>query len=161
MKGMSGHMFECYGEQNDRRQYARTSEALDAYVKRNMSYAADLAPLFAAKMKPPAVGLPTDIAAGSGELAKLIFAEEVKTCVKGTRALTSYLPALSAVIWGQCSKKMKAQVQTHKGHTNRAVDNNCVWLMQQIKSVTLQFNESKNGFLSLHDAQQCFLKCRQ
>ncbi|KAI2501022.1 hypothetical protein MHU86_13434 [Fragilaria crotonensis] len=44
---MNGHVFQCFEEQSDRRQYAKTIEALDGYVKKNLTYSADMAPLFA------------------------------------------------------------------------------------------------------------------
>ena len=39
--------------------------------------------------------------------------------------------------------------------------NDCVWLLSQIWSVTLQFHDSKDGFKSLLDAQFGFLLCKQ
>jgi hypothetical protein len=52
---------------------------------------------------------------------------------------------------------MKAHVKTHEGYDAKSVANDCVW----IKSVTLQFNKSKDGFMSLLDAQHSFLACKQ
>ena len=34
---MNGHVFECYEEQSDRRQYAKTLEALEGYVKKTLN----------------------------------------------------------------------------------------------------------------------------
>jgi hypothetical protein len=39
---MNGNVFECYDEQSDRRQYAKTVEALMGYVKKNLKCAEDL-----------------------------------------------------------------------------------------------------------------------
>jgi hypothetical protein len=158
---MNGNVFECFEEQLDRRQYAKTVEALDAYIKKNMTYSADMTPLFATKMAVPVIDLPGDLAAGAGETMKMIFAEEVKEYVKRTRILASHMGAAHAVIWGQCSDDMKARVKTHEGYDERSAKNDCFWLLRQIKSVTLQFNESRNGFLSLLDAQHSFLACKQ
>jgi hypothetical protein len=43
---MNGNVFECYEEQSDRRQYTKTVEALEGYVKKTLKYSEDLAPLF-------------------------------------------------------------------------------------------------------------------
>jgi hypothetical protein len=158
---MNGNVFQCYEEQSDRRQYAKTVEALDAYVKKTLTYSADLAPLFAARMAVPVIVLPTDLAPGAGETMKMIFAEEVKEYVKRTRVLASNVATVYAVIWGQCSENMKARVKTHEGQLERAAKSDCFWLLRQIKSVTLQFDESRNGILSLLDAQHSFLGCKQ
>jgi hypothetical protein len=50
---MNGNVFECHEEQTDRRQYAKTLEALQGYVKKNLKFADDIAPLFAATMVRP------------------------------------------------------------------------------------------------------------
>lgn len=54
-EGMCGHVFECFEEQDDRRQYGKTVEALDAYARKTLSYTADLAPLFASTMTVPTI----------------------------------------------------------------------------------------------------------
>ncbi|KAI2490508.1 hypothetical protein MHU86_24062 [Fragilaria crotonensis] len=56
---MNGNVFECYDEQTDRRQYAKTVEALEGYAKKNLKYAEDLATLFATEMKLPTLEKPT------------------------------------------------------------------------------------------------------
>jgi hypothetical protein len=52
-------------------------------------------------------------------------------------------------------------VKTHEGYAKKATKNDCFWLLRQIKSVTLRFNKSNNGFLSLLEAQNSFLSCKQ
>ncbi|KAI2508903.1 Reverse transcriptase (RNA-dependent DNA polymerase) [Fragilaria crotonensis] len=159
---MNGNVFQCYEEQADRQQYAKTLEALDAYVKKKLStYSADLAPLFATTMRTPTIDLPVDLAPGAGDTMKMIFAEEVKEYVKQTRVLTSNIATVFAVIWGQCSENMKARIKVSEHYTDKAIKNDCFWLLRQIKSITLQFDESKNAILSLLDAQQSFLSCKQ
>jgi hypothetical protein len=57
---------------------------------------------------------------------------------------------------------MKARVKTHSGYDEMALTNDCVWLLKQIRSVTLQFHDSKDSFMSLLlDAQFGFLSCKQ
>ena len=56
---------------------------------------------------------------------------------------------------------MKASIKTHEGHAEKALKSDCFWLLRQIKSVTFQFDKSKNGILSLLDAQHSFLSCKQ
>jgi hypothetical protein len=88
---MGGNVFQCYEEQDDRRQYAKTIEALDAYAKKNLSYTADLSPIFAATMTEPKIERPVAIEEGADKLDKMIFAEEAKEYVKRTRSLKSNL----------------------------------------------------------------------
>jgi hypothetical protein len=158
---MGGHVFECFEEHNDRRQYVKTVEALDAYARKTLSYAADLAPLFATTMTAPTVERPENIEADADKLAEMIFAEEVREFVKRTRTLKSNLATIFAVAWGQCSEAMKARVKTHGSYDAMALANDCVWLFKQIRSVTLQFHDNKDSFMSLLDAQLGYLSCKQ
>ena len=69
---------------------------------------------------------------------------------------------MHTVIWGQCSEDMKSKVKTHVGYKEKVAVHDCVWLLKPIKSVTLQFDVSRNAYLSLLvDAQESFLCCRQ
>ena len=158
---MCGHVFECFEEQDDRRQYGKTVEALDAYARKTLSYTADLAPLFASTMTVPTIERPDNIAEEANKLEEMIFAEEVKEYAKRTRMLKSNLATIFAVAWGQCSEAMKARVKTHNGNDAMALTNDCIWLLKQIRSVTLQFHDNKDSFMSLLDAQFGFLSCKQ
>ena len=131
------------------------------YVRKTLKYSEDLAPLFADVMANPTVDMPEDLPDNAGPTMKMIFAEEVKEYVKRNRTLKSNLATVYAVIWGQCSDDMKAKVKMHDGYKDKTADNDCFWLLKQIKSITLQFDQSRNGFIALLDAQTSFLTCRQ
>ncbi len=79
---MNGNVFECYEEQGDRRQYAKTLEALDGYVKKSCKFPQDMAPLFAIDMKEPSLAKPTNPTQDADETDKAIWAEELKEYVK-------------------------------------------------------------------------------
>jgi hypothetical protein len=55
---MNGHVFECYDEQSDRRQFAKTIEALEGYAKKHLTFSDDLAPLSASVPSLPALSRP-------------------------------------------------------------------------------------------------------
>lgn len=73
----------------------------------------------------------------------MIYSEEVKEYVKRVRTLKSNLVALHVVIWGQCSEAVRAKVKLLAHHKTRMAENNCYWLLKQIKVVTLQFDEKR------------------
>jgi hypothetical protein len=75
---MNGNVFECYEEQTDRRQYAKTLEALESHAKKTLKFAKDLAPLFAETMTEPTLTLPDDPGANPSRAADMIYAEKVK-----------------------------------------------------------------------------------
>jgi hypothetical protein len=158
---MGGHVFECYEEQRDRRQYAKTLEALEGHVKKTMKYAGDLASLFANNMSAPEIKRPAKPGVDSDEVDDAIWKEELKDYVKQTRILKDNLTSLMAIIWGQCSKTMKTKIKSHAEFQDKYNSNDCMWMLRQIKAVTLQFDSKRNGFISAMDTRANFLNCRQ
>lgn len=162
---MNGNVFECYDEQSDRRQYAKSIEALEGYVKKELTYSEDMAPLFAFEMKEPQVVKPVKAPVPEGyvedEADKLLWHEELKEYVKRQRAMTGNLANVHAVIWGQCSEAMKAKVKSNKEYEAKAATNNCHWFLKEIRAITLQFDQKHNVFVSLMDAKASFYNCRQ
>ena len=71
------------------------------------------------------------------------------------------MATMHAIIWGQCSETMKARLKAMTNWKERTETNDCFWLLQQIKAVTLQFDEKRNGIMSLLDARSSLLNCRQ
>ena len=59
--GMHGNIFQRYEEQQDRQQCAKTMEALEAYVKKNLQYPEDLAIFFGTEMTNPIINEPDDL----------------------------------------------------------------------------------------------------
>ena len=165
---MNGNVFECYDEQTDRRQFAKTMEALQQYAKKNLKYYEDTAPLFAVDMATPTISKPVapeKIKVGEvlkmDETDEAIWKEELKDYVHRGRVLNGNLAAIHAVIWGQCSEAMKAKVKASKVYDEKMEANDCYWLLKQIKAVTLQFDEKHNCFISLMDAKMSFYNCKQ
>jgi hypothetical protein len=158
---MNSNVFECYDEQTDRRQYTKTVEALKEYAKKNLKYAADLAPLFAPDLKLPTLEKPTKPGVGSDETDLAIWTEDVRDHAKRKRVLRDNLAAIQAVVWGQCSEAMKAKVKSLDGYETSAMDDDCEWLLKNIKAVTMQFDAKHNGFVSMLDATAGFVNCRQ
>jgi hypothetical protein len=158
---MNGHVFQCYEEQGDRRQYTKTVEALGNHAKKTLNYAEDLAPLFAEEMTAPTIAVPEDPGEGQGRLTEALWTEAVKEYAARIRALRSNMATIHAVIWGQCSEAMKAKIKSLTPYTRKATKNDCLWFLKQIKSVTLQFDSRMNASISLLDARASFLNCRQ
>jgi Zinc knuckle len=159
---MNGNVFECYEEQTDRRQFSKTIEALESYVKKHLKYAEDLSKLFGDPMAEPTISMPKDPTNPKPtKTEELIHLEEVKAYVKRTQLLKSNLGTIHAVTWGQCSEAMKAKIKALVDYKVKTEDNDCFWLLKQIKAVTLQFDEKRNKFISLLDARTSLLNCKQ
>ncbi|KAI2506981.1 hypothetical protein MHU86_7478 [Fragilaria crotonensis] len=158
---MNGNVFECYDEQTDRRQYAKTVEALEGYAKKSLKYAEDLATLFATEMQLPNLEKPMRPGEGADETDLAIWNEDIRDYAKRKRVLRGNLAALQAVIWGQCSEAMKAKVKSLDGYAESTKNDDCEWLLKNIKAITMQFDAKHNGYISMLDATAAFLNCRQ
>ena len=158
---MNGHVFQCYEEQTDRLQYQTTLEALQSHVKKSLKYPEDLAPLFALTMAEPVADMPQEPGANPSQTEDMIYTEQVKQYVKRASLLTSNKAATHTVIWGQCCEAMKARIKTLDNYQARSEANDCFWLLQKIRAVTMELDEKKHGIMSLLDARCEFLNCRQ
>jgi hypothetical protein len=158
---MNGNVFECYNEQSDRRQYAKAIEALEGYIKKNLVFSEDLASLFAPTPALPVLARPAGLPAGHDDTDEFIWKEELKEFVKRRRTLVGNLSSVYAVVWGQCSEAMKAKIKSSDEYEVRSLNNDCHWLLREIRSVTLQFDQKSISYISLLDARASFHKCRQ
>ena len=162
---MGGNVFECYEEQTDRRQYAKTVEALEGHAKKTMKYPQDLAPLFAGECKLPVLEKPprpAKVGDKEPDEADLeIWKEDLRDLSKRKRVLRGSLSAIHAVIWGQCSEAMKARVKSLPEYDERTACDDCEWLLRNINAITMQFDSRHNGYIAMLDATAGFLNFRQ
>jgi hypothetical protein len=158
---MNANVFECFEEQTSRRQFTKTRDALEAYVKKNLKFAEDVTSLFADEMEEPQLEIPTELDADASAVDKAIWDEELREFVERNAVFKGSMATIQAIVIGQCSEAMKYKLRSLDDFKTETKKNNCLWLLQQIRSITLQFNEKKNGFISIMDALQSFLTCKQ
>ncbi|KAI2505104.1 hypothetical protein MHU86_9292 [Fragilaria crotonensis] len=156
-EGMNANVFECFEEQTDRRQFTKTLEAPEAYIKKILKFAEDMTALFADEMEEPRLELPTELDPGASTVENAIWDEELREFVKRKGAFKGNLATIQVVVLGQCSESMKKS----SGHWKPSNWRQKEQLLQQIRSITLQFDEKKNGFISIMNAQRSFLNCKQ
>ena len=157
---MDGNVFECHDEQSDRRQFAKTVEALKGHVNQTLKNAEDVACLFGIEPKQPSIEkpvLPEDADEGDREL----WREDLKDLNKRRRVLRGNLMAIEAIIWAQCSEAMKAKVKALKGYLTATEENDCKWFLGSIQSVMMQFDAKHKGYIAMLNATAGFVNCRQ
>jgi hypothetical protein len=105
---------------------------------------------------------PTNPDADADETDKAIWAEEFKEYVKRTPGAAKQLCHHPCRRLGTVQRGNAGEDQVPRtDYTKRTDKNDCFWLLKQIKSVTLQFDETKYGFISIMDARANLLNCRQ
>lgn len=131
------------------------------YAKKSLKCAEDLKSLFATDMKMPILERPEVPDDDADETDMAIWNEDIKDYAKRKRALRGNLAAIQAVIWGQCSEAMKAKLKSIDGYEQSMSDDDCEWMLKNIKAITMQFDAKHNGYISMLDATAGFLNCRQ
>jgi hypothetical protein len=56
---------------------------------------------------------------------------------------------------------MKAKLKSLYDYDTITAENDCHWLLKEVKSVTLQYDQNGNTYISLADAKASFYKCQQ
>ena len=74
---------------------------------------------------------------------KKIWNEILKIYTKKTDALEQNLIAMHTIIWGQASPTMQIKVKSVKGYDTKANTYDCLWLLQQIKAITMNYESKK------------------
>ena len=146
---------------NDKRQFARTLEALEEYIAKNYKHAGDMMPL-TRELKNPEIAEPANLPEGEKSRVKTILLEkQIAAYVTRCDILESNLQATYAVIWGQCSEAMRAKLQGLEKYNDARDKCDCAWLLTQIKAIRHKFEEKRYGYASLNDAYNNFYSHRQ
>ena len=159
---MHGKVFQCSEEQTDRAQFRNTLDALHTYVDRHIPHPEDFIPLFRLTIQPPTLTMPPEPNANPTETELFLYQEKLKQYVRRETGLEGGMAAIRAVTWGQCSDAMKARLKALDGFQERTEANDCVWLLESIRSITLELcDQKKNDVLSLIEARTNLLTCKQ
>jgi hypothetical protein len=159
---MNRHTFSCFDEHGDKRQYVRTVEALEQFTKKMYKFSDDFASLYAFEPSMPQLDKPKPpLKENRDEADELIFKEEIKQYVNCCAVLKDNLAAIWSVAIGQCTKTMKAKLESLQEYEQKHTGYDCNWLLKSILSITLQFDRRRYGYLTLMEAQQRFLTCKQ
>ena len=158
---MNGHVFQVFAECDDKRQFAKTIEALGAYIAKELKYPDDLVTL-TRDLENPTIEEPTEPPEDETSRVRIaMFEKECQLCVTRQHELNGNLRAIFAVIWGQCSEAMKAKLQGLDEFKERERRNDCAWLLKEIKGIRHRFEEKRYYPLSLRDALANFYSYRQ
>jgi hypothetical protein len=163
-EGMNGHVFQCYTECSDKKQFSKTVEALGEYVAKNMKYPGDMSPLTKSTTpKTPKLPRPKALTdeQKKDSVADAIWALELKAYIARRDYLEGNLKSAYVIIWGQCSEPMRAKLRSLDDHESKSESSDCVWLLKEIKAITYQFEGQRYVFLSIDDAHANFYKYKQ
>jgi hypothetical protein len=186
--GMNGHIFGCYDEQPNKRQYALTMAALRQFACKTYKFANDFECIFHTTPRKPLVPRPrmpsptaptlprttraaaaaatTDDEAspmlpGIDPLDELIFKEKVKEYVTRCSTLESNMAAIWSVTYGQCTRAMRDKLEAHADYESSYQSKKCIWLFATIRGINLKFDQTRYAHLALVEAFQHVLSLKQ
>ena len=133
---MNGHVYQTFNENDDKRQFGKTNEALGRWINMHTKNSGDLLVLYT-DLADPVIEKPAPLNAADKDdpMEQLLWKETVKDFITRRRSLVDNLRAIYSVIWGQCSQTMKAKIMSIDDYEIKSQACECVWLLRQIKSV--------------------------
>ena len=140
---MDGHVFQTYTETDKRVQFTKTVEMLGLYINNQLTSAEDMAPLYK-ELKAPEIRFEWE--EDDDDIPDEFKEEYNKMKVKGyldrKKELKGNLRKVYAVIWGQCSEAMKANLKAATGYEEHNLACDCVWLLKTIQSIMYRFDDT-------------------
>lgn len=159
---MDGNVFQLPEESNDRMEFETTRAKLKEIASTTYvdSYAGT-APLFQDVMGEPKMIAPTKPSKEADEDDKALYLIDFKEYGKSTATMRKHLISLYTIIWGQVSTAMKTKIQSISEYEQRSRDHDCLWVLQQIQSIIMNYDHKKNAILSEAEALAEFYNRKQ
>ena len=162
-EGLENHMYDRTGtKQQQAEAFTKTTEEIANYVGREYTQG------YYVRVSIEDMNLydintdqPEDIADDATKTETEIWKEEIKGFEKTKTTFTSNLRRLYSLIWGQCSKTMRAELESMTGFNNIARRAEPLELLKLIRSVAHNFNSEKHPIESLHITMRSFYTLHQ
>ncbi len=110
---MNGHVYQTFNENEDKRQFGKTTEALGRWINMHTKNSGDLMVLHT-DLEEPVIERPPPLSDADQDdpLEQLLWKEMAKDYITRKRSLIENLRAVYSVIWGQCSPTMKVKLMS-------------------------------------------------
>jgi hypothetical protein len=137
---MNCHVYQTFNENDDKRQFGKTTEALGRLINMHTRNSGDLMVLHT-DLEDPAIEKlkPISDEDKDNPMEQLLWKESMKDYITCRQSLIDNLCAIYSVVWGECSPTMKAKLMSVNDYETKSRACVCVWLLQQIKGVMYKF----------------------
>ena len=117
------------------------------------------------QMKEPTIAEPTDYSQDElnalGMFKRLQWENECQVFFDHTETLKSDKVIVFSLLLNQCSNAMKVKVKGFDGYEDAKNDSLCLWLLEHIRAVYLDYDATKSRLLSLDQALHKLVNYRQ
>lgn len=153
---MAGHVFQTQKESSTPRQFKKTMEQLEHWVGLKTKFPEDLKPIFGDKIKQPLIKVPADLTEDEKKSAA-----KIDMMTKREMSLETSFKQLYTVVWGQCSKAMRAQIRADKDYPNINGISDEVSLLKIIRGICYSYESSKEVNGAVYDTLKKFYSFMQ
>jgi len=136
---MNGHVFQCYNETTNRRQFSRTLQELGRYASVKLKYSQDMRVLLKS-MSEVIFDLPADLETTASQAEKELWKLEISDFHTRRKLYASNKSALFAVAYGQCSEAMQAKLQATENFREIDTRSNLLELLNHVKMISHRFD---------------------
>ena len=156
-EGLIGHVFDVIeSKQKQAEQYNRTVREVATYVNKEYKHGDDIRYVITELAEPnldsykPPAPTPVDEQGNFDMTEEAIWKEEIKAFVQRRNMLRRNMTTAYALVWGQCSDALQAELETNKTFSATKASSNVIALLKAIRGVSHNFQAQKNPTHSLH-----------
>ena len=153
-KELGTNVFQLYSESRDRKQFESTKDAIEHYVRLNLTRGNDIVPTIR-DMKTSTLSLPSDLSEmdKKNSVKVRIFEKKIDAYVKREEQMEDNLKTLYSILWNQCFKQVKIQIKAADNYENKSHACDSLWLLKAIKGICYSFQDQKNKFIAIDKAK--------
>jgi hypothetical protein len=152
---LAGHIYNYAGPKQAADQYTKTTREICEYVGRNYKHGAD-AKIALETLAVPTFPEPTDPPNDATRTRIRIWEKEVDDYVKRGTLLSENLRTAYSLIYRQCSKAMRAKLESRPNHATLEATADSIGLLENIRTVMFQFQAQRYAPLALHEVKRRF-----
>jgi hypothetical protein len=150
---LSGFTYDCSDPTQAADMYTKRTKEIGEYVDRTYKYGANICQAIEG-LAPPTIVEPTDPAAGSAWTQERIWEKSVDEYVRQKAQYVENVKTVYVLILGQCTKAMRAKLESMTSYMAISVASNGIELLKEIKGSMYNFQGQKYRPMALHKAKK-------
>ena len=150
---MNGYIFTTTVSTNPKHDYNRMLDALKTYVTQKCKMPELFMTLFESTPMNPVAVKPEELKEEDHAITYKVslYMVKYKEYVEEARELRNGLLTIYQCIWGQCTEPMRSKLSALAEFEESRKDNDCAWLLKEIKCLHYKYEGKKDVSLSLAD----------
>ena len=151
---MNGYIFTTSPSTNAKHDYNKTLDALKTYVTQKCKLPELYMSLFDSTPTNPTADKPKDLDPKDHDTAYKVslYMVEYKEYTENARELRNGLLTIFQCVWGQSTEPLRSKLRALEDFDEKRKNNDCAWLLKEIKSLHYKYEGKKDVSLSIADS---------